>query len=173
MIRAFLDRQPRSSGKYLKLLPFFFQLVHPGLQIKFEQERPCQTYCFLLFLFNMVMFPNGLAMKMTPHLQVTETATDSLEHTPLNVRQLVFSKKSEKKKQRSKWQRHLIFVQIERNTLLFSRRTLWLAAHLSRKHRLIFVSRCFVDFRWIRWGRQSIVGKSSIHKWLQTWRWHT
>ena len=49
----------------------------------------------------MVMFPNGLAMKMTPYLQVTETATDSLEHTPLNVRQLVFSKKSEKKKQSS------------------------------------------------------------------------
>ena len=35
------------------------------------------------------MFANGmttsLAMKMTPHLQFPETATDSLQHTPLNA----------------------------------------------------------------------------------------
>ena len=68
----------------------FFQLVHSGFQIKCNQERPCQAYCFLLFSFNLVTFANGmtmnLAMTMTPHLQFPETASDSLEHTPLNVR---------------------------------------------------------------------------------------
>ena len=32
------------------------------------------------------MFPSGLAMKMTAHLQLMEIAADSIEHTPLNVR---------------------------------------------------------------------------------------
>ena len=32
------------------------------------------------------MFPSGLAMKMTPHLQLIEIAADSMEHIPLNVR---------------------------------------------------------------------------------------
>ena len=64
--------------------------MHASCKVKSDQERPYQTYCFLLFLFKLVMFANGmttsLAMKMTSHLQFRETATDPLEHTPLNVR---------------------------------------------------------------------------------------